>query len=169
MELASGAFDRVVKAEAVGLVTRNGAETVNTVAVKMVRSQLLPQNQMAAPEALVSKLKVMIHLGPHLNVVNLLIGACTKNISKGKFQIKIQSNSIQRMKMRLITGEVLVLVEYCRFGNLLSNVINARGRFINQVDSVGNLIINFDQQQQESISGRPINDTDDDYITVEET
>ena len=58
MELGSGAFGRVVKAEAVGLVTRNGAETVNTVAVKIVRSQLLPQNQMAAPEALVSKLKV---------------------------------------------------------------------------------------------------------------
>ena len=80
MELGSGAFGRVMKAEAVGLV-RNG-QTVKTVAVKMVRSQLLPQNQMAALEALVSELKVMIHLGPHLNVVNLL-GACTKRISKG--------------------------------------------------------------------------------------
>jgi hypothetical protein len=33
-------------------------------------------------EALVSELKILIHLGSHLNVVNLL-GACTKKISKG--------------------------------------------------------------------------------------
>ena len=72
--------------------------------------------------------------------------------------------------MSLITGEVFVLVEYCRYGNLLSYVTNARGRFINQVNSVGNLI-NFVQEKQESISIRTINDAraDDNYITVEET
>ena len=35
-------------------------------------------------ESLISELKVLIHLGPHLNVVNLL-GACTKNIRKGLY------------------------------------------------------------------------------------
>ena len=88
-ELGSGAFGRVVKAEAIGLTSnkakkKNGAtDEVKTVAVKMVRSQLLIQNQVAALEALVDELKVMIYLGPHLNVVNLL-GACTKSASKGK-------------------------------------------------------------------------------------
>ena len=34
-------------------------------------------------KALVSELKVLIHLGQHLNIVNLL-GACTTDIRKGK-------------------------------------------------------------------------------------
>ena len=89
-ELGSGAFGRVVKAEAIGLksAARNESDAtaadVKTVAVKMVRSQLLIQSQVAALEALVSELKVMIYLGPHLNVVNLL-GACTKRASKGLY------------------------------------------------------------------------------------
>ena len=73
--MGSGAFGRVVKAEAVGL--RQG-EPVTTVAVKMTRSS----TNVAAVEALVSELKILIHLGSHLNVVNLL-GACTKNAFKG--------------------------------------------------------------------------------------
>lgn len=86
-ELGSGAFGRVVKAEAIGLKSKtkkknDATNEVKTVAVKMVRSQLLIQNQVAALEALVAELKVMIYLGPHLNVVNLL-GACTKRASKG--------------------------------------------------------------------------------------
>jgi hypothetical protein len=32
------------------------------------------------------------------------------------------------------------MVEYCRYGNLLSFISSARKRFINQVDSLGNLI-----------------------------
>jgi serine/threonine protein kinase len=90
-ELGSGTFGRVVKAEAIGLKSATKKkkkseekdDVIKTVAVKMVRSQLLIQNQVAALEALVSELKVMIYLGPHLNVVNLL-GACTKRASKGK-------------------------------------------------------------------------------------
>jgi len=74
-QLGSGAFGVVVKAEAVGL---KPDEPVSTVAVKMVRSKL----NIAALEALVSELKVMTYIGSHLNVLNLL-GACTKDISKG--------------------------------------------------------------------------------------
>ena len=33
-------------------------------------------------KALISELKVLIHVGQHLNIVNLL-GACTKDIHKG--------------------------------------------------------------------------------------
>ncbi len=56
-------------------------KTVKTVAVKMVKSQ----TNVAAMEALMSELKILIHLGSHLNVVNLL-GACTKKISQGMSQ-----------------------------------------------------------------------------------
>jgi len=90
-ELGSGAFGRVVKAEAIGFKSATKKkkseekdDVIKTVAVKMVRSQLLIQNQVAALVALVSELKVMIYLGPHLNVVNLVLGACTKRASKGK-------------------------------------------------------------------------------------
>ena len=63
-QLGAGAFGRVLKAQAV----RIGAEPVTTVAVKMVRAQ----GNMLALKALMSELKIMIHLGSHLNIVNLL-------------------------------------------------------------------------------------------------
>ena len=66
----------MVKAEAIGL---KPDEPMTTVAVKMVRSTA----DAAALESLVGELKIMIHLGTHLNVVNLM-GACT-DISKGRF------------------------------------------------------------------------------------
>ena len=72
--MGSGAFGRVVKAEAIGL---KADEPVTTIAVKMVRSTV----EVAALESLVGELKILIHLGSHLNVVNLM-GACT-DISKG--------------------------------------------------------------------------------------
>jgi hypothetical protein len=49
----------------------------------MVRSQ----TNVAALEALVSEMKILMHLASHLNVVNLL-GACTKDIDKGPFEKK---------------------------------------------------------------------------------
>ena len=79
--MGSGCFGRVVKAEAIGI--KGSSETVKTVAVKMVRSQ----TNVAAMESLVSELKILIHLGSHLNVVNLL-GACTKKITKGIHQTR---------------------------------------------------------------------------------
>jgi hypothetical protein len=36
-------------------------------------------------------------------------------------------------------GELLVIVEYCRFGNLQKFLINHRNKFINLVDEFGNL------------------------------
>ena len=72
--MGSGAFGRVVKAEAIGL---KPDKPVTTVAVKMVRSTA----DAAALDSLVGELKIMTHLGSNLNVVNLM-GACT-DISKG--------------------------------------------------------------------------------------
>ncbi|XP_071570035.1 vascular endothelial growth factor receptor 1 isoform X1 [Temnothorax nylanderi] len=104
-QLGSGEFGVVMKAEAQGICEN---ETVTTVAVKMVRRTTNP----TYVRALASELKIMVHLGKHLNVVNLL-GACTKNISK---------------------RELLVIVEYCRFGNLHNYLLRHRNDFINQID-----------------------------------
>jgi serine/threonine protein kinase len=84
MEIGAGHFGRVVKAEAVGIRDSCDETPVvqrrkhKTVAVKMVRSQ----TNDAGMDALISELKILIYLGSHMNVVNLL-GACTKQITKG--------------------------------------------------------------------------------------
>lgn len=103
--LGQGAFGRVVKADAIGL---QDGEASAVVAVKMLRERA-DSTQM---KALAQELKIMIHLGKHLNVVNLL-GAVTKNIRK---------------------GELLVIVEYCEYGNLRHFLLHNRDNFINQVD-----------------------------------
>jgi hypothetical protein len=82
IQLGAGCFGRVVKAEAVGM--DGSGKHAKTVAVKMVRSQ----TNVVALEALVSEMKILMHLASHLNVVNLL-GACTKDIDNGNhFQTK---------------------------------------------------------------------------------
>ncbi|XP_046453446.1 fibroblast growth factor receptor 1-like isoform X2 [Daphnia pulex] len=112
-QLGVGCFGRVVQAEAVGI--NDGTEnSVSTVAVKMVRSR----TNLAAIEGLVSELKILIHMGAHVNIVNLL-GACTKDINR---------------------GELLVILEYCPFGNLRTFIINHRDTFVNQVNESGELI-----------------------------
>ena len=88
-QLGSGAFGRVLKAQAAGIVSW---ERTTTVAVKMVK----PHADITYIRALMAELKIMIHLGKHLNIVNLL-GACTGGLNK---------------------RELLVIVEYCRFGNI---------------------------------------------------
>ena len=59
---------------------------------------------------------------------------------------------------------MFLLVEYCRYGNLLSYVINARGRFVNEVDSVGNLSTS-NQQNEEEITAGDANG--ENYISIE--
>ncbi|XP_076383505.1 vascular endothelial growth factor receptor 1-like [Megalopta genalis] len=114
--LGSGAFGVVLKAEALGICD---GEAVTTVAVKMVRRA---PNLMYI-SALASELKIMVHLGKHLNVVNLL-GACTRNILK---------------------RELLVIVEFCRFGNLHNYLLRHRNSFINQIDkATGKLDLSID-------------------------
>ena len=133
--MGTGAFGRVVKAEAIGL---KSDEPVTTVAVKMVRSRA----DIAAIQSLVSELKIMIHLGSHLNVVNLM-GACTKDISKGdeiSFKaVNEKKSSFSFSLFKNYLGEFLVLVEYCRFGNLRNFLKDNRDNFINLLDAFGNL------------------------------
>lgn len=75
-QLGSGAFGVVMKGVARGLID---GEDSTTVAVKMVKKNA----GYTYIKALASELKIMVHLGKHLNVVNLL-GACTKNVAKSK-------------------------------------------------------------------------------------
>ena len=72
--LGSGEFGKVYRAKAVGL---EGPDTRTTVAVKTTKS-LKDQSQI---KALRSEVKIMIHIGRHVNIVNVL-GACTKNIAR---------------------------------------------------------------------------------------
>ncbi|XP_031632076.1 neuroglian-like [Contarinia nasturtii] len=105
IQLGAGAFGVVVKGVAHGIVPY---EDETTVAVKMVKS-------LAGYEilrALALELKILVHLGRHLNVVNLL-GAVTKDISK---------------------RELMLIVEYCAHGNLQSYLIRNRAHFCDQIN-----------------------------------
>nr|XP_061801261.1 platelet-derived growth factor receptor beta-like [Nerophis lumbriciformis] len=82
--LGSGAFGRVVEADVSGLL-HDGRTT--RAAVKMLKSNS------SASQSLLSELKVLCHLGPHVNIVNLL-GACTTG------------------------GPVYLITEFCRYGDL---------------------------------------------------
>uniref|UniRef100_A0A8C3KSX8 receptor protein-tyrosine kinase n=1 Tax=Calidris pygmaea TaxID=425635 RepID=A0A8C3KSX8_9CHAR len=85
--LGRGAFGQVIEADAFGI---DKTATCKTVAVKMLKEGATHSEH----RALMSELKILIHIGHHLNVVNLL-GACTKP-----------------------GGPLMVIVEYCKFGNL---------------------------------------------------
>uniref|UniRef100_A0A4W4EV51 receptor protein-tyrosine kinase n=1 Tax=Electrophorus electricus TaxID=8005 RepID=A0A4W4EV51_ELEEL len=75
-------------------------DTVTTVAVKMLK----PSAHSTEKEALMSELKVLSYLGNHMNIVNLL-GACT------------------------VGGPILVITEYCCYGDLLNFLRRKRDAF----------------------------------------
>ncbi|XP_037297097.1 vascular endothelial growth factor receptor 1 isoform X3 [Manduca sexta] len=103
-QLGAGAFGVVYKADARGIIN---AEETTPVAVKMVKKTA--DNMYI--KALASELKIMVHLGKHVNIVNLL-GACTKNVGK---------------------RELIVIVEYCKFGNIHNYMQRHREVFIDQL------------------------------------
>ncbi|XP_046882615.1 platelet-derived growth factor receptor beta isoform X2 [Hypomesus transpacificus] len=96
--LGSGAFGRVVEATAYGL---SHAQSSTKVAVKMLKSTA----RRSETQALMSELKIMSHLGPHLNIVNLL-GACTKQ------------------------GPLYLVTEYCRYGDLVDYLHRNKHTFL---------------------------------------
>ncbi|XP_063048957.1 platelet-derived growth factor receptor beta-like [Engraulis encrasicolus] len=96
--LGSGAFGRVVEATAYGL---SHTQSSTKVAVKMLKSTA----RRSETQALMSELKIMSHLGPHLNIVNLL-GACTKQ------------------------GPLYLVTEYCRYGDLVDYLHRNKHTFL---------------------------------------
>ncbi|KAM4544345.1 vascular endothelial growth factor receptor 1 [Fundulus diaphanus] len=97
--LGRGAFGKVIQASAFGIDSSTGCRTV---AVKMLKEGATASEH----KALMTELKILNHIGNHLNVVNLL-GACTKP-----------------------GGPLMVIVEYCRFGNLSAFLKNKRDVFV---------------------------------------
>ncbi|KAF5889024.1 vascular endothelial growth factor receptor kdr-like, partial [Clarias magur] len=97
--LGHGAFGKVVEASAFGI---DKLSTCKTVAVKMLKGGATSSEC----RALMSELKILIHIGHHLNVVNLL-GACTKQ-----------------------GGPLMIIVEYCKYGNLSNFLRSKRGDFV---------------------------------------
>lgn len=126
-QLGAGAFGRVIKATVTGLFDD---EPKTTVALKMCKSQ----SDQSHVQALTRELKVMIHLGKHLNIVNLM-GANTVNVGK---------------------GELWILVEYCRYGNLLSFMHRHRKNFVNQVNPVTGKIDSMKTVQEASTPLSPL-------------
>lgn len=86
-------------------------------------------------KALADELKIMIHLGKHLNVVNLL-GACTGKVAKRKLIILSSCFSCVLRILIYFVGELLVIVEFCKYGNLHNYLLRHRENFINQIDPV---------------------------------
>ncbi|XP_069510187.1 vascular endothelial growth factor receptor 3 isoform X2 [Ambystoma mexicanum] len=97
--LGHGAFGKVMEAAAFGI---NKSSSCETVAVKMLKEGATASEH----KALMSELKILIHIGNHLNVVNLL-GACTKS-----------------------NGPLMVIVEFCKYGNLSNYLRTRRDGFI---------------------------------------
>ncbi|KAG7487297.1 hypothetical protein MATL_G00021730 [Megalops atlanticus] len=96
-ELGSGAFGTVVEATAYG-ISKPGVSV--QVAVKMLKEK----HQAVEKEALMSELKMMTHIGSHVNIVNLL-GACTDS------------------------DPVYLIFQYCAKGDLLNYLRSNRERF----------------------------------------
>uniref|UniRef100_A0A8C9YTP2 receptor protein-tyrosine kinase n=1 Tax=Sander lucioperca TaxID=283035 RepID=A0A8C9YTP2_SANLU len=96
--LGHGAFGKVVEASAFGI---DKLSTCKTVAVKMLKGGATSNER----KALMSELKILIHIGHHLNVVNLL-GACTKP-----------------------GGPLMMIVEFCKYGNLSNYLRGKRDDF----------------------------------------
>merc|ERR1719273_3098174 len=104
-QIGSGAFGKVIKAKAVGIIK---GEDVSTVAIKMAK----PPVDKSQLTSLMGEIKIMQHLGKHLNVVNLL-GACTVKLHK---------------------RELYVIIDFCQHGNLQQLLLKNRYLFVNQVD-----------------------------------
>lgn len=103
--LGQGAFGRVVKAEAIGI---KKDEDSTIVAVKMLKERA----DISQQKALMAELKILMYLGHHINIVNFL-GAVTEN---------------------MINGGLMVIVEYCRYGNLRHYLLRKKNNFISQLD-----------------------------------
>ncbi|KAM9839361.1 LOW QUALITY PROTEIN: vascular endothelial growth factor receptor 1 [Aulostomus maculatus] len=94
----------------------DSTSSCRTVAVKMLKEGATVSEH----KALMTELKILNYIGHHLNVVNLL-GACTKP-----------------------GGPLMVIVEYCRYGNLSTFLKSKRDVFVtNRVSSTASCIHKF--------------------------
>ncbi|KAG8237702.1 hypothetical protein J437_LFUL017705 [Ladona fulva] len=97
-QLGNGAFGVVVKAEAQDIIED---EPTTTVAVKMVKSHA----DISHLRALMTELKILMYIGQHLNVLNLL-GACTLNLIQ---RIEVSEDFLEK----LLDGYRMAKPEFC--------------------------------------------------------
>nr|CAB3246490.1 VEGFR vascular endothelial growth factor receptor 1 [Phallusia mammillata] len=115
--LGRGAFGKVVQATAFDLERSSSCKTV---AVKMLKVG----SRSSEYSALMSELKILIHLGSHLNIVNLL-GACTTK-----------------------DGPLMIIVEYCRHGNLSTYLRGMRDCYVGgRVDGAEKKVLSNDSKK----------------------
>lgn len=84
---------------------------------------------------------LLIYLEPALKI--------SQKVFLSQISMEVGRNSTRILSVE--TGEVLVIVEYCRFGNLQTYLINHRNSFINQVDELGNLTNDGEEGQFNNI------------------
>ncbi len=124
-QLGAGQFGVVYRAEQTGTVNDPEDTRSRTVVVKMIKSTLEPH----VLKSLMSDLNSLMHLGRHLNLVNFL-GACTK----GKYTyICIIAVLITPHDNFIEIGEILVIEEFCNYGNIRDYLNNNRDAFINEM------------------------------------
>lgn len=121
--LGHGAFGKVVEASAFGI---DKLSTCKTVAVKMLKGGATSNER----KALMSELKILIHIGHHLNVVNLL-GACTKP-----------------------GGPLMMIVEFCKYGNLSNYLRSKREDFVVYKNPDGKVVPGADCELSELMKRR---------------
>ena len=107
--LGSGQFGKVLRGIAQGIVPW---EESTIVAVKMLKEKNTTDYDYL--KALMDELKIMIYLGKHINILNVL-GACTVNIQK---------------------RDLLIITEYCLFGNVQKYLVDHHHNFVNQIDTM---------------------------------
>uniref|UniRef100_A0A665UU66 receptor protein-tyrosine kinase n=1 Tax=Echeneis naucrates TaxID=173247 RepID=A0A665UU66_ECHNA len=113
----------------------DGASSCRTVAVKMLKEGATANEY----KALMTELKILNYIGHHLNVVNLL-GACTKP-----------------------GGPLMIIVEYCRYGNLSAFLKSKREVFVhNLVSSVSSE--KFSQLAKEKDRGQRVSSVSDSQV-----
>lgn len=115
--LGSGAFGHVVEATVSGLIH---SDSTTKVAVKMAKQRR------DAVQSLMSELKVLVHLGPHLNVVNLL-GASTRG------------------------GPIYLITEFCHYGDLVNYLQKNKHSFLQGDTQSGSDGGYMDMNKEESV------------------
>ncbi|XP_068243201.1 vascular endothelial growth factor receptor 1-like isoform X2 [Palaemon carinicauda] len=121
--IGEGEFGHVFQAKVDGL---RANELQTTVAVKTAKSR---SNEVFRKE-LIAEVKIMMHIGRHANVLNLL-GICSENLAT--------------------KGELLVIIEYCRHGNLRDYLLRHRNNFVLDKNATGHRS-HSDRKAESSVS-----------------
>ncbi|XP_031619905.1 platelet-derived growth factor receptor alpha-like isoform X2 [Contarinia nasturtii] len=132
--IGQGSFGVIHRGVAHGILSN---EETTKVAVK-VSNGICDDEEL---RLLVNELKILMHMGLNLNVVNLL-GAVTKNI---------------------VQNELMIITEYCDYGNIGDLLRINRERFIDQINHSNDTINLFEQVQNEDASIDCESDDQQDY------